>query len=188
MTRQVLSNEKIIQTGIDLIENDSLPTFSTIAKKLGTRSQALYSYFNNQTELNYVIVAIIINRVDDHLQNTFFGTNGINSIVAFAEELRSLTLRHIKLAQFVLSMPRKEEFPDAIEAYTRFQSMLHQLVNNTYMDQKQRILVNRCVRDLIVGNVTSISSGWFGTEIVSSNDTFSQLLLLNLEQIQKMNL
>lgn len=57
MPRQILSKDGIIKTSIQLVEAGQEISFSNIAQALGTRSQALYSYFPNQIALSYGIIA-----------------------------------------------------------------------------------------------------------------------------------
>ncbi|OIM61607.1 hypothetical protein ATX86_11020 [Oenococcus oeni] len=46
MSRQILLKDRIIQAAVAIIEAGGTPTFSTISRRLGSRSQALYPYIN----------------------------------------------------------------------------------------------------------------------------------------------
>ncbi|PIO83048.1 hypothetical protein BSQ39_05400 [Loigolactobacillus backii] len=182
MTRQVLSPAKIIQTSIELIEAGEQLSFSTIARALGTKSQALYSYFDNQTALGYAVVGWTIAQVNDRLRTQLFGLSGQQGIVAFATEFRKLALAHPRLTRFVLARPRTKDYAVATAAFTQLRQLLNQMIASQY-PESQRLLVSRCVRALMVGDIVNVGTGWFTDETISAADSFHELLMMNLEML-----
>lgn len=183
MTRQILSQEKIIQTSIELIEEGDVLSFSAIARKLGTKSQALYSYFNNQTELRYAVVGWAVTQVGDQLRKQLFGLSGQAGIVAFATEFRRLALTHLKLTQFVLSMPRTKKYSEVTKAFGEIRLLLNQMIDGVY-PKSQQLLVSRCVRDIMVGDIVNVGTGWFTDDSLSATDGFHELLVMNLKMLK----
>lgn len=182
MTRQILSQAKIVQTSIELIEAGEQLSFSTIARALGTKSQALYSYFDNQTALSYAVVGWTITQVNDRLRTQLFGLSGQQGIVAFATEFRKLALVHLKLTRFVLAKPRTKDYPIATKAFTQLRQLLNQMIASQYPEQ-QRLLVSRCIRALIVGDIVNVGTGWFTDDTISTADSFHELLVMNLKML-----
>lgn len=73
MSRQILSKDRIIQAAVAIIEAGGTPTFSTISRRLGSRSQALYPYFANQTELSFAIFDWVARQLNDQIKQNCLG-------------------------------------------------------------------------------------------------------------------
>lgn len=187
MPRQILSKEIIIQTSISLIEANKDNSFANIARNLGTQSQALYNYFSNQIDLNYAIVAWTIKQITQHLQQKLFGKTKMDAIIAFAMELRKLALDHFLLAQFILKMPRTDKYPDVKLAFTNLKALLDCLIATEFTDRKKRILASRCGRDLLIGDIINVGTGWFVDKSIPTESGFRTLLKNNLENIKNAN-
>ena len=181
MPRQILSKQKIIETSVSLIESGSELSFSLVAQQLGTRSQALYSYFSNQQELSYCVVAWAINQVSQQLQQKIFGQTGIKGIIALATEFRSLALKHFKLTQLVLKMPRTNAYPEVTAAFEQLRSLINQLLATEYSDPKQQLLASRYLRDLTIGDIVNVGTGWFADKSLPADKSFPKML----EQVLK---
>jgi AcrR family transcriptional regulator len=187
MVRQVLSKEKIVATSIALIEKGDAVTFSSVSKQLGRRSQALYTYFENATELQYAIVAWTLQKASEYLQNQVFGQSGETALINFATEWRALALRHMALSRFVLLSPRRDDYPETAAAVDRLWGLLHQLVAGVFKNDTVRLLATRCLRDLIIGDVFHVGMGWFTDKAMLADDSFDQLLRQNLTIFKTMD-
>lgn len=187
MTKQVLTKERIILAAITQIENGGPLTFSVLAKQLGSRSQALYTYFANVTELKYAVVAWCLQRGKLQVQDQLFGQAGSAGILAFAQTSRALALQHERLSRFVLAQDRTQNYPDVVAAFDGIKHLLHQLLDGTFQDTTIRELAGRCVRDLIVGDFMNVGAGWFTDKLMTPDESFEQLVRRNLALFQQLD-
>ncbi|KZU38663.1 TetR/AcrR family transcriptional regulator [Lactiplantibacillus plantarum] len=187
MPKQLLTREKIVDIGVALIEDGKELTFSAVAKKLGSRSQAIYTYFKNVDELKYTIIAWALSIAGRRMQCQLFGQSGIEAIIEFAKQFRALALRHDRLSRFVLSAVRTTKYPEVDAALDVLKKLLNQLLEGTFKAKRLRILASRCIRDLIVGDIINVGTGWFTSGEMSTDQSFDQNLRHNLELFQRMN-
>lgn len=170
MSKQLLSPEKIVTVGIQTIEAGTPLTFANLARTLGTRSQALYPYFNNQTALSYAITDAVLARANAQLQQALFGLSGQPAVMQFALTCRQLGLAHPKLVLFMIGLPRHEDISD--EAMQDFRKMLTTLIGELVHTERVQLLGGRWLRDLIIGEVANISGGWFINQDLPQEDSF----------------
>ena len=183
MPRQILSKEIIIKTSIELIEDNKENNFASIAKKLGTQSQALYNYFPNQLTLNYAIVAWTVSLLTDQLRKDLFGKAGLTAIIDFAMTFRKTALNHFLLTQFVLKMPRTNNYPETTAAFNELKSIFNQMIATEFTDPKKQLLASRCIRDLAIGDIVNVGTGWFADKSLPADKSFRKLLKHSLCQI-----
>lgn len=183
MVRQVLTQERIIQAAIDCIETGQSPTFSTLARTLGTRSQALYPYFANQQALSYAIFNSAAQQLSDQLKTELFGQSGRDGLLALAVACRREVLAHIHLAQYLLGVPRDTENPDMQQATDVFHELLGRMISPVYKQPRVRLLAGRWLRDLIVGDALNVGSGWFKNRELTSDESFSWLVNASLDRL-----
>ncbi|WP_223894668.1 TetR/AcrR family transcriptional regulator [Lactobacillus helsingborgensis] len=183
MPRQLLSQEIIIKTSIELIEADKNNSFAAIARELGTKSQALYNYFPNQTALNYAIVAWTIKSTTDQLRQNFFGQAGLKAIANFAMAFRKVALDHFYLTQFVLKLPRSDNFPEVNAAFKELKTIFNQLIATVFTDPQKQLLASRCARDLTIGDIVNVGTGWFADKTIPADKSFRQILEQSLRRI-----
>lgn len=174
MSKQLLSREKIVQAGIAALEAETPLTFANLARTLGTRSQALYAYFKNQTELSYAIMDHLLAATNRRLAQALFGLSGQTAVEQFAMTCRALGLAHPKLALFAASLPRSEAIAD--EAINDFRQMMTTLIGELVQTEQVRLLGGRWLRDLIFGEVVNISAGWFNDQELSREESFRWLV------------
>ncbi|MCI2170553.1 TetR/AcrR family transcriptional regulator [Schleiferilactobacillus perolens] len=183
MPRQILSSKKIIQQAVILITHDQTPTFSNIAREMGTRSQALYVYFANQDQLRGAIFLWALGALSDTLKNQLFGLSGRPAIERFAQVCRTVGLQNIRLARFVLTTPRHLQDNTAHQTVTDLNGLLMQLCA-TYSDKKNdQIIIARTLRNLIVGEIVNVGAGWFHNPTVSAADSFNQMITNYLDTL-----
>ncbi|MFT8460392.1 MAG: TetR/AcrR family transcriptional regulator [Liquorilactobacillus ghanensis] len=187
MKHQILTKEIIIKTSIEIIEKDEKLTFTTIAKKIGIRSQSLYTYFENINELKYAIVAWGIQTIKKQIQDQLFGQSGIEAIINFSKELRHIALQHSKLSQFILLSTRPTDYPAANDAFKELRNLLYKLLESTFQNESVRIMVSRCLRDLIIGDIINIGTGWFTDETIPPEESFDKFIQQNLATFQEMD-
>lgn len=185
MPKQILTTDKIVATAITLVSNGSEITFSSVAKQLGTRSQALYTYFANADELRYAVVAAVVKSIANQLKSALFGQSGQTAIVQFAQLIRQKALGNVPLSRFVLAAPRTNDIAAVVTAFDEIKQMLDQLLGSVYSDPAIIMLASRCVRDLIVGDVLNVGAGWFANPELKPDESFQELLTANLAMLTR---
>ena len=183
MPRKILSKEIIIKTSIMLIEDNKENNFAAIARKLGTQSQALYNYFPNQLALNYAIVAWAVNLLTDQLRQDLFGKAGMTAIIDFAMAFRERALNHFLLTQFVLKMPRTDNYPEVDMAFAELKTIFNQIIGTKFTDPQKQLLASRCIRDLAIGDIVNVGTGWFADKSLPADKSFRKLLKQSLSKI-----
>lgn len=183
MPRKILSKEIIIKTSIMLIEDNKENNFAAIARKLGTQSQALYNYFPNQLALNYAIVAWTVNLLTDQLRQDLFGKAGMTAIIDFAMAFRERALNHFLLTQFVLKMPRTDNYPEVDTAFAELKTIFNQIIGTKFTDPQKQLLASRCIRDLAIGDIVNVGTGWFADKSLPADKSFRKLLKQSLSKI-----
>ena len=183
MPRQILSKEIIIKTSIELIEDNKENNFATVARKIGIQSQALYNYFPNQIALNYAIVAWTVELLANQLRKDLFGKAGLAAIIDFAMAFRETALNHFLLTQFVLKMPRTDNYPETTAAFNELKSIFNQMIATEFTDPKKQLLASRCIRDLAIGDIVNVGTGWFADKSLPADKSFRRLLKQSLRQI-----
>lgn len=186
MPKQILTEDKILTAAVELITAESDVTFSSLAKQLGTRSQALYTYFANAEELRYAVVASVINTIADQVKSELFGQSGQAAIMQFAQLIREKALSNIPLSRYVLATPRTKEVKGVVLAFGELKQMLDQLLASVYRDPTVLMLASRCIRDLIIGDVLNVGTGWFSNPVMTPDESFETLLNENLAMLMRM--
>lgn len=184
MRTATISKADIIKTAILMIEKGDNITFSTISRKMKMTSQSLYNYFKNQQELEYAIVATVINSAYIIAQRETFGKSGFDGIVSLAIILRKAGIKHIALAQFVVAHPRVHEYHMVNEAFASLKELLDQMLIS-YFTQDKVLKASRLLRSLLVGDILNVGMGWFKSPDLKAEESFSEMLELSLVNLKK---
>ncbi|WP_237029154.1 MULTISPECIES: TetR/AcrR family transcriptional regulator [Lactobacillaceae] len=183
MSRQILSKDRIIQAAVAIIEAGGTPTFSTISRRLGSRSQALYPYFANQTELSFAIFDWVARQLNDQIKTELFGLSGREGLIALAVAMRREGLAHVRLTQYLLSIPRDTANADMQQGTDLFRDLLGGMIRPVFQHSRVRLIAARWLRDLIVGDVVNIGAGWFIDQGISADDSFELALTASLDRL-----
>ncbi|GAX03911.1 TetR family transcriptional regulator [Secundilactobacillus pentosiphilus] len=188
MTSRTLTTEKIIQTAMSLIEAQKPLTFSNISRALGTRSQALYNYFPDVNALSASINEAYNAGLVTELQQQLLGLSGEEAILKFAAVSRRYALKHFKITQFVLAIPREllNENTEQATSSERLKQILYQLLQTMNIDEQRRLSAARMIRNLIIGEVVNVGRGWFTTKTVTEEDSFKRMLLVALHHLDEL--
>lgn len=188
LTSRTLTTEKIIQTALSLIEDQKPLTFSNISRALGTRSQALYNYFPDVNALSASIDEAYNAGLVTELQQQLVGLSGEKAILKFAAVSRQYALKHFKITQFVLAIPREllNDDTNQITSSERLKRILYQLLQTMHIDERRRLSAARMIRNLIIGEVVNVGRGWFTTKTVTESDSFEQMLLVALHHLDEL--
>lgn len=189
MTSRTLSNEKIIETTLILLREQKPVTFSNLGKRLGTRSQSLYNYFSGTTELKAAVTADYYSRIFAKLQTNLMGVAGEEAVVIFAKTYADHGIEDFFVTQYVMSLPKgkfheDKQVKEAIESvYHTLQRLLRPMVK----DEKRLMIVERMIRNLILGEIIHIGTGRFNNPLVDPNESFEEMLKIAIASIDEKN-
>lgn len=178
-----LNRQLIIRTGKELIKADQQPTFSTIGRRLGVHSQALYPYFQNQAALKAAIVNDLLAQLISFCQKQAKNTGLRAQLVA----VRSQALAHPRLTQFVLNQLQNAPVMVAQDKLKELRDLLHDLLATTYRHPRVRLLASRTLRSLLIGDIYNNINGWFTDRQVTADMSFTAELAGNLQWLEKLD-
>ncbi|WP_051999855.1 TetR/AcrR family transcriptional regulator [Schleiferilactobacillus shenzhenensis] len=176
MTRTKLSADTILDHAAALITAGEPLTFSTLARALGSRSQALYNYYPNQAALTDALCARNLHWLVPRLQKALFGLSGRAALTQLALTCRTSGLAHFRLTQFTLAHVHQDNAPATAGAMTDLRTLINQLIQSTPADAATQIVGERMLRNLIVGEIFNVGTGWFDDPAMSAEESFRQMV------------
>lgn len=181
LTSRTLSKEKIIEAAIELIKQQESLTFTNLSKKLGTRSQAIYNYYSDVTDIKIAVAMNFFDQLATRLNADLLGLSGKQAIKAFANVSTQYALDNFLIAQQILSIPVEQKREGALEeSIDSVYKILRLFLNQLIKDDQQKIIIARMLRNLIIGEVVHVGNGRFNSKQISSRDSFDQMLEITL--------
>ena len=184
MTSRILSKEKIIAMAVDLVNQQEELSFTKLSKKLGTRSQAIYNYYSDVRALKIAIAVNFYDKLAIRLRADLLGISGKQAVKAFANITVQYALGKLPIFQLILGITAEKEQDESLsnsigEIYQIMNSLLDSLITN----KKQRLVVSRMLRSLIIGEIVQVGSGEFNNKLISARDSFDQMLDITLAAV-----
>ncbi|MCK8612217.1 TetR/AcrR family transcriptional regulator [Apilactobacillus nanyangensis] len=183
MRTATISKEDIIKTAIITIEKGDKLTFSTISRRMKITSQSLYNYFKNQQELEYAIVGSVISSACQIAQYKTFGKSGHDGVIYLAQTFRRMGIKHINLAQFVISHHRTNQYKIVTDEFNELKIILDRMLES-YFDSEQILKASRLIRSLVVGDILNVGTGWFKSPEMRAESSFVEMLDLSLNALR----
>lgn len=181
MTSRTLSKEKIVTTATELINKQETLTFTKLGKELGTRSQAIYNYFPDVMAIKVAVAVNFYDQLAIRLQADLLGLSGKQAIKTFANTSVHYSLSKFRVTQQILSIPAGNlHDPDLDKSFDALHTILDRLLDPFIMDDKQRLIVSRMLRSLIIGEVIHVGNGRFDNELINAHDSFDEMLEITL--------
>ena len=153
-----------------MIEKGEKITFSTISRKMKITSQSLYNYFKNQKELEYAIVGTVISSACKIAQEKTFGKSGHDGVTTLALMFRKMGVRHINMAQFVISHHRTNQYKIVTDAFNELKILIDRMLES-YIDSDKLLILN-------------VGTGWFKSPEVRAESSFIEMLNLSLNALK----
>lgn len=109
MPRQRVNLAQVMMTAVALVDHESLDalTLSAVAKKLGIRPSALYTYFESVEALRHAVAVQATINLAERLRNAAVGQAGADAIMALAETYRRFATDHPGQYAATLSPPTR---------------------------------------------------------------------------------
>lgn len=185
MVKKILSREKIITAEIQLIKNDTLLNFSILAAHLGVKPQALYPYFKNQMDLNYVILSETVNKLNELLKTQLLGLTGKAALFQLALICRNEGLENIKLFHFIVTLPLKNAPTFTKKSIDELRNIFNSLLATAFKHAEIQLLAGRMIRNLIYGELLNVGTGWFVDKKISQSESFKWMIQESLDSLDK---
>lgn len=184
LTSRTLSKEKIVATATSLINNQESLSFTKLGKELGTRSQAIYNYFPDVMAIKVAAAASFYDQLAIRLQADLLGLSGKQAIKTFANTSVHYSLCKFHVTQEILSIPAgRLHDSDLDKSFETLHTILGRLLNPFIEDDRQRLIVSRMIRSLIIGEIIHVGNGRFDDELISSHDSFDKMLDITLADL-----
>jgi len=184
MTSRTLSKERIISAAVELINEQENLTFTNLSRKLGTRSQAIYNYYPDAMAVKIGIATNFYDTLIQRLQADLLGLSGKQAIKAFANVSVQYAMGQYLVAQQIFSIPSGKLHNEDLDASVdKVRVMLRKLLYPLVPDEKERFVISRMLRNLVVGEIIHIGNGRFVNKAISARDSFDQMLEITLANI-----
>lgn len=184
MTSRTLSKEKIVSTAIELINAEDALTFTNLSKKLGTRSQAIYNYYPDVSAIKLAIAIDFYDKLMLQLQTGLIGLAGKQAIKTFTNISTQYALSKFAVARMILSIPVNEKRSGALDkSIDQVHQILRILLQQIVTDSSKEIVIERMLRNLIIGEIMHVGNGRFNNELVPAQDSFDQMLEITLSDL-----
>ena len=80
-------------------------------------------------------------------------------------------------------MPRTDNYPETTAAFNELKSIFNQMIATEFTDSKKQLLASRCIRDLAIGDIVNVGTGWFADKSLPADKSFRKLLKQSLSKI-----
>jgi len=184
MASRTLSKERIISAAVELINEQENLTFTNLSRKLGTRSQAIYNYYPDAMALKIGIATNFYDTLIQRLQADLLGLSGKQAVKAFANISVQYAMGQYLVAQQIVSIPSGKLHDENLDmSVDKIRVMLRKLLDPIVPDEKERFVISRMLRNLVVGEIIHIGNGRFVNKAISAQDSFDQMLEITLAGI-----
>ncbi|GFZ26311.1 TetR/AcrR family transcriptional regulator [Lactobacillus corticis] len=161
MPKQILSKAKIIDASIELIRHDQPLTFSDLARKLGTRPQALYLYYPNVAALKRAIAKDAETKVVAQIKEQVGVLTGKDAVKQIISASCELGLKKPRLSAFIVTMVQEDK-----NTPTEYETLLDQYLAVSYKQEKVRVLAKRSLMNVVVGELVNVGTDRFHLTII----------------------
>lgn len=173
--KRTLDLSKVLAATSELIDKQGIAavTFPNLAKKLGIRSQSLYHYIDNRTQLLSLVGANRIKALNENLKENLVGMSGQEAILKFCDLIRDYLLEDSALAAILYHLNEYERDAEInIELGTKLKS-----------DEDEPISVHALV-GAVLGYVFFDRSAIFSGESKEErNSNYHQMILRLIETV-----
>lgn len=187
MRSKSLSKSQIISAATKLLRDQQPITFSNLARQLAVRSQTLYNYFPNIRAVKIAMVEALYNDLSKELHEQLIGVSGKEAIMKFMLTTRQFGLDHYYLVRLLLSIPGSElrESKQQQEIVAQQRAFFHTLLAPFAMTKEEETIFQRTLRNLLIGEISNVGSGWFHDPQPSAQDSFQIMVGSVIKQLGK---
>jgi len=166
MPRQGLSQEKIIEAAIRLMEEIGCENFTLkkLAEYLMIKPASLYNHIASQSELNYAIGKAALERLTTVMELASKEKEGIEAITAISVAYRKYAKENPVLYETFINIPsiRNELIKEGRHSIG---DILRRILRPYRLTEEETIHMSRAIRSAMHGFISLENSGYFQTEV-----------------------
>lgn len=163
MARAGLSLEQIIQTAVELADQDGADavTLANIARKLSVRPPSLFNHIKGLTQVKRELTLYGLRKLYETLQNTSYEKSGDAAILAMAEAYLQFTFDHPGLYEFTISVPQEQDTEIELVA-NKIVQLIIAAMSEYQLSEDDSIHAVRGLRSILHGFSSLQQKGGFG--------------------------
>ncbi|WP_303063654.1 TetR/AcrR family transcriptional regulator [Acidaminococcus massiliensis] len=186
MFHKGLNKEIIINTAIELIEQDGFPAFSMrkLAEKLNVKTASLYAHIESMEALFTEIGLAALREQRNCLLNAVGEQHGDVAVTALADGYRHFAAEHAELYKIIMQMPSGD---DAIlkEAAAMTAEPFMRVLADYELSEEQRMHWQRVLRGLMHGFVSEAQAGYFSHYPLSVEESYEIAVRCMIEGLHR---
>lgn len=186
MFHKGLNKEIIINTAIELIEQDGFPAFSMrkLAEKLNVKTASLYAHIESMEALFTEIGLAALREQRNCLLNAVGEQHGDAAVTALADGYRHFAAEHAELYKIIMQMPSGD---DAIlkEAAAMTAEPFMRVLADYELSEEQRMHWQRVLRGLMHGFVSEAQAGYFSHYPLSVEESYEIAVRCMIEGLHR---
>jgi len=188
LTTNTLSKEKIITAAFVLINRHESLNITNLGKLVGTRSQAIYNYFDDIMDVKVAVAAKFFDELSVRLQADLMGLTGEQALKTFVNVSVQYSLGKFDIVEMIIDIP-SEKWQDAElkKSFLQIQVILKQSLVPVIKDEILQLVVCRMLVNLIIGEVICAGRGRIDSNILDTQESFSKMIQIVLRDISEQN-
>jgi len=188
LTTNTLSKEKIITAALVLINRHESLNITNLGKLVGTRSQAIYNYFDDIMDIKVAVAAKFFDELSVRLQADLMGLTGEQALKTFVNVSVQYSLGKFDIVEMIIDIP-SEKWQDAElkKSFLQIQVILKQSLVPVIKDEILQLVVCRMLVNLIIGEVICAGRGRIDSNILDTQESFSKMIQIVLRDISEQN-
>jgi len=188
LTTNTLSKEKIITAALVLINRHESLNITNLGKLVGTRSQAIYNYFDDIMDVKVAVAAKFFDELSVRLQADLMGLTGEQALKTFVNVSVQYSLGKFDIVEMIIDIP-SEKWQDAElkKSFLQIQVILKQSLVPVIKDEILQLVVCRMLVNLIIGEVICAGRGRIDSNILDTQESFSKMIQIVLRDISEQN-
>ena len=188
LTTNTLSKEKIITAALVLINRHESLNITNLGKLVGTRSQAIYNYFDDIMDVKVAVATKFFDELSVRLQADLLGLTGEQALKTFVNVSVQYSLGKFDIVEMIIDIP-SEKWQDAElkKSFLQIQVILKQSLVPVIKDEILQLVVCRMLVNLIIGEVICAGRGRIDSNILDTQESFSKMIQIVLRDISEQN-
>lgn len=124
-----LNREKVIRAACELVESKGVAalTLPTLARQLDIRSQSLYNYVANRSELLDLVGGAMITKMQRQATDHIIGLSGMGALCSLADFNREYVIKHPAIRNIMVSLHDQSEKSALNDAIANFLQLVNKL-------------------------------------------------------------
>lgn len=178
MQKRNLNPARILQAARQVVNDGGSEalTFSNVAAVLAVRSQALYGYYANSSQLKFALIMDYLDTLTRDLNQALVGVSGEQALLIYGRQLRQALLAEPNLTKLAFGGINYQREQETAQHLHELVLVLDRLIAPYYPDHTTVIAQARYFRAIVFGYVQNELWGLFRLATPSADETFNSAL------------